>query len=156
MISTHKIIELSRQGSAPAWPVTARASLTVDLPAAQLWKALTDVEHWPRNRPAISRVTVTGDITLGSRFTWVTGKSTAHSLVTVWKPEREFTLVGRVLHIRGIHRTLIRPISPTRSEFITEDSMTGLGIQRLQNIDALQEEMRTWVADFARAAQAYA
>lgn len=84
-------------------PATASAETTIHARLDLVWSVQTDVDHWSRWNPVVTRAELRGPLAPGTTFRWKAGGLPIVSTLREVVPERRLVWTGRALSIRAIH-----------------------------------------------------
>ncbi|MBF9059055.1 hypothetical protein HKCCSP123_07645 [Rhodobacterales bacterium HKCCSP123] len=100
------------------------ASIIVNAPVETVWHFLTGIERWPLWNTEVSRVAVSGPMSVGTEFRWKAGGLPIRSRVEVLDPMRSIGWTGHAPLIRARHIYRLTSMGPG-TRVSTEESFTG-------------------------------
>ncbi|GAA2139667.1 hypothetical protein GCM10009760_22210 [Kitasatospora kazusensis] len=148
--------EYARAGRVdPAAPIQARHRVTVDAPAAEVWRLITDVGGWPRWCAGVHEVRVDGpELRPGTEFRWRNGKNRIRSTVSTLIPGREISWTGVCSGARAVRRHLLTPAPDGGGTLLTvEESMSGFLLPVFYDSGKLQTATGAWLEALRKTAE---
>jgi hypothetical protein len=136
-------------------PVVGSSEIEIAAAPEVAWNVLTAIGRWPSWNPAVTSVSIEGEIGPGSVFSWKAGPGTITSTVQDVEPLRRIAWTGSSFGIKAIH---VHTFEPRDGGTVvrTEESYNGLVAQllrrRLQKVldSALEGELQHLKAEAER------
>ncbi|MCD0484748.1 SRPBCC family protein [Streptacidiphilus sp. ASG 303] len=106
-------------------PVRSASSVTIDAPAAVVWRLVSDMRDWPAWR-SDARVTELGAVEPDARFRWKVRGTPIRSTFAVVAPERELTWTGVAMGwMKAVDRIRLAPTADGGTLVTVEESLSG-------------------------------
>jgi len=106
-------------------PVKSVDSITIDAPAATVWRLIIDLRNWPQWR-SDAHVTRLGAIEPDASFRWKIRGTSINSIFAVITPERELAWTGVAMGwIKAIDRYRLAPAGDGQTTVTMEETMSG-------------------------------
>ncbi|MBU2646259.1 SRPBCC domain-containing protein [bacterium] len=84
-------------------PVAANAEIMINAPIKKIWEIQTNLSGWKNWNSDIQSMQVTGDVGLGTNFTWKAGGITIESTITEYSPYSKIAWKGKTIGINAYH-----------------------------------------------------
>jgi hypothetical protein len=125
-----------------AAPVRARANVTIDAPATEVWDKLVDVAAWRTNlEPDVRNTSVPSGVTVDAAFSRTIKGARLHATFAVVDHGRELAWTGRSLGIKVVHRYTLDAVSDSRTRVMVDESMAGPPMIALINSVKLESQL---------------
>lgn len=135
--------------------VVGNASMEINAPPEIIWDCLVDVQAWPEWNPGIKSVQAKGPLTQGMAFTWGPSTPRIRSEVVYFQAGREVVWIGRMLHIKAIHKWSLSPsLKGNATTVATEESLDGTLVSLLFGRKKLQSDLDKWLRHLKNQAEA--
>jgi len=134
-------------------PVQTIVQVTIKAPPAVVWRALSDVSHWPTWQPDIQTAAIVLPPAAGVPFVWTTSGGTIHSNVVLYEPEHRLSWVGHMLIFRAIHVWELTSVVHGETTVTTTESLSGWPIAWFYSSDELHEADQRWLLALKREAE---
>lgn len=135
-------------------PVVVRRRITVDAPAALVWRIHTDIDAWPSWNPGIGRAHLNDPLAPGATFRWLTGGLDIESTVYQVVPGEHVIWGGPAHGITGIHLWTFTE-EDGHTVVSTEESWSGDPVlaQPREMHRLLDESLEAWLRHLKTAAE---
>jgi uncharacterized protein YndB with AHSA1/START domain len=152
--SLGRLDEMARSGEIDSGaPVVAHVEMEIAAPPAKVWALLIDAGRWPMWDQDIARVSVTGPLALGTRFTWGEGSNTVHSEVQLFEPGRRLAWTRTAFTAKAIHAWVLRPSAGGGTVVTVDESMDGPLMAQMFSSEKLAASDRDWLGYLKKAAE---
>lgn len=131
----------------------AHVQIEIAAPPAGVWALLVDASSWPTWQKNINRVTATGPLARGSRFTWQTGGTTIHSQVQLFEPGQRLAWTGTAMTAKAVHVWQLKPLPGNRTLVIVDESMDGPWMAKMYPSEKLAASDDDWLRALKQAAE---
>ncbi len=137
--------------------VFAHNELTVDVPAAAIFRHLVRATAWPSFYGNARRIRLAGggdELAPGVRFTWWTFGVPVTTVVDAFEVDRYLAWSGSGLGSRGHHAWLLEP-TPGGCRIVTEEVQRGASVALLAPLlrVGLRQQHQRWLEGLAAAAR---
>ncbi len=133
--------------------VIANATVQINAPAEIVWTCLMDVQAWPDWNPKVKSVQASGPLALGSKFTWGASFPRIESEVVYIRNEGEIVWVGRMLHVKAIHKWNLA-VQDNTTVVTTEESLDGKMLSLFFGKKKLRSDLEAWLKYLKNQAEA--
>ena len=126
-------------------PVRATVQVAISAPAAVVWTALVDVQHWPSWNSQIRHVDATGPLHQGTAFTWDTGGTGISSQVQLCEAGHRLAWTGTALSAKAIHVWELVPGPNEKTVVRVQESMEGPFMAHFVSSVELADADKQWL-----------
>lgn len=106
-------------------PVKCSKCIEINAPIEKVWSIMADIDNWSKWQPTISRPSLSGQLKMGSRFTWKTGGAGITSTLQTVNHPTHLSWTGKTYGMFAIHNWTFERI-PYGTLVSVDESMEGL------------------------------
>jgi hypothetical protein len=128
------------------------ASVEIDAPIQEVWKALVLAKEWPKWNREIKRVSVDGPLDVGKKFVWGPSFPTINSEVVLCIPEKKLLWVGTMLNFKAIHSWKLSERNGL-TIVSSEESLDGTMVTWIFGQNKLNDNLKNWLFALKRKAE---
>lgn len=136
-------------------PVITYQQITINAPAQQVYKVMSDIDHWAAWHSDIEDPKIMGAFEKGSSFDWKSGGLTIHSTLHTVIPAQKIGWSGRAFGAFAIHNWSFIE-SEGKTTVIVEESMEGwlVDLMRRKFQTGLEQSLQIWLKNLKARAEA--
>ena len=134
-------------------PVQTTVQITIRASPVVVWKALSDIAHWPAWQPDIQTTTIAAPAAAGVPFDWTTSGATIHSQIALYEPEHRLSWTGHLLIFRAIHVWELASLPNGQTSVTTTESLSGWPIGWFYSSSDLRQADQRWLTALKREAE---
>ena len=135
-------------------PVVAKDKRVIKAPIEEIWRLLTEIDHWPGWNKAVDSARLDGPFARGAAFRWKSGGMRIVCTLEDIAPMTRLVWTGKAIGTRAIHEwTLTRTRDGVRLS--TSESFDGWLVRLLRKTmqRGLERALASWLADIKDCAE---